>query len=208
MEKKGTPRYIKIAIDIAHRIYNNEFKVGEKLRGRSTLSSKYNVSPETIRRSVSLLQDMDAVEVSEKSGIYVKSAENAYLFIQRFNAKNNVKQIRQKIKELQKEKLSIEKELNKNLDMLLEYSIQFDTESLKDSYEIKVAENSNIIDKTIADTQFWKFTNATIISVKRGEKMYISPGPYFTFTAEDIINFICSEDNVSKVKSYIEDSVN
>ncbi len=31
MENIDTPKYIKIAIDIAQRIYNNEFKVGEKL---------------------------------------------------------------------------------------------------------------------------------------------------------------------------------
>ncbi len=104
MENTDTPKYIKIAIDIAQKIYNNEFKVGEKVRGRSTLSSKYNVSPETIRRAVSLLKDMQVVEVTEKSGIYIKSVENAYLFIHRFNAKNNVKELRQKIKSLQKEK--------------------------------------------------------------------------------------------------------
>ncbi len=98
MENIDTPKYIKIAIDIAQRIYNNEFKVGEKVRGRSTLSSKYNVSPETIRRAVSLLKDMQVVEVTEKSGIYIKSVENAYLFIHRFNAKNNVKELRTKNK--------------------------------------------------------------------------------------------------------------
>ncbi len=37
MENTDTPKYIKIAIDIAQKIYNNEFKVGEKVRGRSTL---------------------------------------------------------------------------------------------------------------------------------------------------------------------------
>jgi DNA-binding GntR family transcriptional regulator len=29
--KKETPRYIKIALDVAHRIYNNEFEIGAKL---------------------------------------------------------------------------------------------------------------------------------------------------------------------------------
>ena len=129
MENQDIPRYIKIAADIANKIYTGEFKVGDKLKGRSTLSSKYNVSPETIRRSVSLLQDMNIVEVSEKSGIYVKSVENAYAYLQKFNSKKDIKEIRQKIKELQNEKLKIEKEINKYIDMILEYSMK--TESLK-----------------------------------------------------------------------------
>ncbi len=207
MEKMETSRYMKIAIDIAHRICNNEFKIGDKLRGRSVLSSKYNVSPETIRRAVSLLRDMDVVQVFENSGIYINSIENAYLFIQKFNAKNNIHEIKQKIKELQKEKLKIEKEINKNIDMLLSYSTEIDTVSLKNAYEIKVNTNSHIIHKTVADTQFWKYTNATIISVKRNENVFISPGPNFIFEEEDIIKFICSKENIEKVKSYIQEKI-
>ncbi|NFE81906.1 GntR family transcriptional regulator [Clostridium sporogenes] len=208
MENTDTPKYMKIAIDIAQKIYNNEFKVGEKVRGRSTLSSKYNVSPETIRRAVSLLKDMHVVEVTEKSGIYIKSVENAYLFIHRFNAKNNVKELRQRIKSLQKEKNKIEKEIDKYMDLILENSIQFENINLEDAYEIVIYSNSYIVNKTISDTEFWKHTNGTIISVKRKDKMYISPGPYFRFEAGDIVRIICSEDDLNRAKNYIQQGIN
>lgn len=208
MENTDTPKYMKIAIDIAQKIYNNEFKVGEKLRGRSTLSSKYNVSPETIRRAVSLLKDMQVVEVTEKSGIYIKSVENAYLFIHRFNAKNNVKELRQKIKSLQKEKNKIEREIDKYMDLILENSIQFENINLEDAYEIVIYSNSYIVNKTISDTEFWKHTNGTIISVERKDKMYISPGPYFRFEAGDIVRIICSEDDLNRAKNYIQQGIN
>ncbi|EJE7234480.1 TPA: GntR family transcriptional regulator [Clostridium botulinum] len=208
MENTDTPKYMKIAIDIAQKIYNNEFKVGEKVRGRSTLSSKYNVSPETIRRAVSLLKDMQVVEVTEKSGIYIKSVENAYLFIHRFNAKNNVKELRQRIKSLQKEKNKIEKEIDKYMELILENSIQFENINLEDAYEIVIYSNSYIVNKTISDTEFWKHTNGTIISVKRKDKMYISPGPYFRFEAGDIVRIICSEDDLNRAKNYIQQGIN
>lgn len=207
MRNEDTPKYIKIAIDIAHKIYSKEFKVGQKVSGRSTLSSKYNVSPETIRRAIALLKEMDVVEVTEKSGIYIKSIENAYAFIQRFNAKNNVKELRQKIKYLQEEKFKIEKEINKYLDLILEYSIQFENINLKDSYEQVVSADSYVANKTISDTEFWKYTKATIISVKSNDKLYISPGPYFKFKEGDTIKFICDEENVKKVKDYIEKGI-
>lgn len=208
MENTDTPKYMKIAIDIAQKIYNNEFKVGEKVRGRSTLSSKYNVSPETIRRAVSLLKDMQVVEVTEKSGIYIKSVENAYLFIHRFNAKNNVKELRQKIKSLKKEKNKLEREIDKYMDLILENSIQFENINLEDAYEIVIYSNSYIVNKTISDTAFWKHTNGTIISVKRKDKMYISPGPYFRFEAGDIARIICSEDDLNRAKNYIQQGIN
>ena len=50
------PRYEQIAVDIASKVANGEYKIGAKLYGRSTLGGQYNVSPETIRRAMALLQ--------------------------------------------------------------------------------------------------------------------------------------------------------
>ena len=50
------PRYLTIAVDIATRIASGSILEGEK-PGRSILSTEYNVSPETIRRSAALLSD-------------------------------------------------------------------------------------------------------------------------------------------------------
>lgn len=201
--KKQIPRYIKIAVDIAHRIYNNEFEIGDKLRGRSTLSSEYNVSPETIRRSISLLKDMHVVDVFEKKGIYVKSKENALTFIKTFNTKKDINQLRKQLCELQNQKSLIEEEINKTLDLIIEYSVKFRNINSKDSYEIKISKNSPLLDKTIADTEFWKNTGSTITSIKRNEKLFISPGPYFVFKEADVICFVCNYTNVHKVESFV-----
>ena len=56
-------RYEKIALDIAYSILNEEWKVGDMIKGRSTLSGKYSVSPETIRRAIKLLEELMVVEV-------------------------------------------------------------------------------------------------------------------------------------------------
>ena len=56
MRKDSNPVYKNIALDIANKIINGEFKVGEKISGRSTLAGVYNVSPETIRRAIALLE--------------------------------------------------------------------------------------------------------------------------------------------------------
>ena len=65
------PRYEQIAVDLATKIAQNEYKVGTKLYGRSTLAGQYNVSPETIRRAVALLQSIGIVEVVAGRGIMV-----------------------------------------------------------------------------------------------------------------------------------------
>lgn len=191
-------------MDIAKRIHMGEIQVGEKVRGRSTLASQYSVSPETIRRSISLLSEMGVVRVYDKSGIFIESKEKAYLFIQQHKAKQNLHEIRQKIIQLQHRKFEIEKELNNYLDTLLEYSMGLERFSSKELHRVKIQPGSPIIGQTVASTQFWKHTNATILSVIRMEDEYISPGPDFMFTSEDILTVICAEENLSKVEEFLK----
>ena len=79
MENDALPQYMRIARSIAQRIADGELQEGEKLSGRSKLSSEYNVSPETIRKAVQVLQDRAVVHVREQSGVYVLSAAQARL---------------------------------------------------------------------------------------------------------------------------------
>lgn len=48
------PKYRQISLDIARKIINGDIKEGEKLYGRSELAALYNVSPETIRRAITV----------------------------------------------------------------------------------------------------------------------------------------------------------
>ncbi len=38
--------------------------------------------------------------------------------------------------------------------------------------------------------------------------MYISPGPHFRFKTGDIVRIICSEDDLNRAQSYIQQGVN
>ena len=89
MENEELPQYMRIAVSVAVRIADGQLAEGEKLSGRSKLSSEYQVSPETIRKSVQLLRDMQVVTVKEQSGVYVRSAENAKRYLQMVGGKSS-----------------------------------------------------------------------------------------------------------------------
>lgn len=201
--KKDIPRYVKISIDIAHRIYRGEFPEGYKLKGRSTLAAEYNVSPETIRRSMALLQDMNVVKVREKSGIYVISKTNAKHFIDKFNIKNNLNTLLSNIKELLAEKNKIENELANKLETLVQDTIYFRDMDVLNHHKETICPNSHLVDKSIDEINFWQNTKATIIAIIRNSKTILSPGPYFRFKEGDVVCFVSEEDNVYNVKKYI-----
>ena len=76
-----TSFYYSIAVDIAHRIGEEELSIGAKISGRTVLASQYQVSPETIRKAIALLREAGAVEVSRGKEIEVVSKEKAKLFL-------------------------------------------------------------------------------------------------------------------------------
>ncbi|MGL5574741.1 MAG: TrkA C-terminal domain-containing protein [Sarcina sp.] len=202
-KKTATPTYLKIAMDIASRIVNGGFYEGEKLSGRSTLVSIYNVSPETIRRSIALLRDMEVVEVLEKSGITIKSKDRACEFLTKFKAKNDFTNIQDEIYKLSNQKKEIQKELDKKIDNLIEFATQLRNVGTIVPYESIVQANSLMIGKNLGELNFWHSTGATIIGIRRGEKTFISPGPYFDIAEKDIIIYVGNESVVENVKNYI-----
>ncbi|SHJ86058.1 TrkA C-terminal domain-containing protein [Paramaledivibacter caminithermalis] len=204
MKKKyTTPKYIKIALDIAYRIHNGDLKEGSKVSGRSTLASKYNVSPETIRRSIALLKDMNVVEVTEKSGILIVSKKQAYQFIQNFNTKDNVSKLVNKTRKLIIQKKELEEHIEENITSIIEYSSQLRNIGLMYPFELKIPKNSHIIGKTIGNTSFWQNTKATILGIKRNDKLIISPGPYLDFREDDIILFVGTNEVLQNVENFI-----
>ena len=70
MENEELPQYMRIAGSVAGRIAEGQFAEGEKLSGRSKLSSEYQVSPETIRKAVQLLRE----KLDEKNVYYMNPA--------------------------------------------------------------------------------------------------------------------------------------
>lgn len=89
------PRYQQIAVDLAERIVENRYKVGEKIHARSTLASTYNASPETTRKAINVLVDLGIMEVRHGSGAFVASKEKqkiSYCNIKMYNPSKIQKQ--------------------------------------------------------------------------------------------------------------------
>ncbi|MTI69320.1 MAG: GntR family transcriptional regulator [Firmicutes bacterium] len=204
-KKKKTPKYEKIALDIAYRIYNGDFKEGEKVSGRSTLAGRYNVSPETIRRAMELLNEVGAVEIFNKKGIVIKSRRNANVYIKRHETRENILNLRKENEKLIKKRREIEQRIDENTEAIIEYSLQLRHIGLVYPYEVKINNNSNIIGKSINETRFWQNTKATIIGVSRGGDLLFSPGPDLHFKKGDTILFIGNKGSYERVRNFIED---
>lgn len=196
------PRYINIAIDIAERIVQDEFYENQKIKGRSTLSGDYNVSPETIRKALTLLAELDVVQVFPNSGVVIKAKKNAVDFLNKFSSKENLLAIRSRIKQLIYERNILNLEIDNNIDAILENFTQLKNIDFIKHYECFIKEGSYIIGKTVRELKFWEKTGATIIGVIRDNDILVSVGPEFIFLPNDVIIFVGNNDVKLQVQTF------
>lgn len=197
------PVYQKIAIDIANRIVAGDFAVGDKLYGRSSLASQYNVSPETIRRATILLSDMGIVKVTKGSGIIVESVDNSLKFIDKFKDIDSLTSLKKEITDLMIKKNEIEKSMDNVINELIDYSNRFNKSNPFVPFEFEIYAGLHIVGKAISEVKFWQHTGATIIAIRRNGKLILSPGPYTVFLENDVFIAIGDESTYYRTKKFL-----
>ena len=189
--KDGMPRYQQIALDIATQIVKQQYKVGDRIYARSSLASKYHVSPETARRAICLLADMDIVEAEKGSGVVILSVDNAARYLQQLTGVETMTSLRQ----------SIRQDLDNQL--LLAQAERFQHLNPFNPFEITVEVGSICEGKTLADVNFWQNTMATVIAISHNGELLISPGPHNRMQAGDIVYFVGDENAPSRVDRFL-----
>lgn len=197
------PVYKKIAIDIANKIVKGDIKEKDKISGRTVLSSMYNVSPETIRRAVSLLHESNVVSVTQGSGIEVLSISEAEKFINKNKDNEYLTSIRENIRSLLEKHRKLDEEIQKSFEEITDYVERFQNITPFTLIEVEINDKCKMLGKRIAETRFFQHTGATIVAFRRAGEIIISPGPDFVFLKGDIIVVTGIKDIYESVYNYI-----
>ena len=186
-------QYLQIALDIARRIAKGELPEGQRVYGRSVMASEYNVSPETIRRALRLLSDMKVVEVKPQSGVVVLSADSARRYIENFEESADVRILRQQLKDLMAEYADLSRRLSDTVAALMKSRETFAAaDEPFPNYEVPVPKDSPLIGRSIGELKFWQSTGGTIVAIRRGQTVILSPGPYAQLYGGDVIVLVGS----------------
>lgn len=204
MKKSASePIYKLIALDLAKKIISGKYCIGTKLSGRSMLSSQYNVSPETIRRAISLLKSENIVNVSRGKEIVITSADNCSAFLQQQENKSSSAFLYQKLNDTFKRKQSIDKELKDTLDDVISRLNYIRYSDLLNPLDIEITADSHVIGKAINQLDFWKHTKATIIAVIQNNIPIKSPNPELILQAGDILVIIGTGNFMEAVAKFV-----
>lgn len=201
---ESTAVYEKIALDIANRIVRRELAEGVRLSGRSVMSSEYGVSPETIRRAFSLLEEMEVVEVKHNRGVSVVSRDNAKKYITKYGKSNDNRKLLAQIRHVLNEREQVDKELFTLAKDLIEANDRFSASNPFPTYEYTLTDNSLAVGNTLGELQFWQKTGGTVIAIRRDGSILLSPGPDLVLNISDILIFVGTQDTLAKTKELLD----
>ncbi|WP_211748227.1 TrkA C-terminal domain-containing protein [Paenibacillus sp. Marseille-Q4541] len=207
MQEKEKAGYKSIALDIAQRIVSGEFKAQSKLSGRSLLAGQYHVSPETIRKAIGLLKEENIVSVSQGKEIIVLSEEKAHEYITKYNYLKSAYTLQQDLQTLLEEKKKIDTRFETLLHEIIEASDRLQNLKPYRPVEIKIKEDSHIVGNTIGNLLFWQNTGATIIALRRGTDVSISPGPHVVLRENDVLIAVGDEKMYERTDRFINQKV-
>ena len=195
-KQRSTPRYIKIAQDVCGKILTGEYPEGTLLKGRSILGAAYNVSPETVRKALNILEKEKVVSSKRGVGVFVDSVLHAQEFANKWKAETQIKDKYANLEKLLAEQKEITAKVNAAIDDMKDSFTYQTTEAIKFS-KVEIPQNSWINGKTVGDVYFYNYTEATIVAVIGADNITKqSVGPDFVLHAGDKIVFV-GKDNLT-----------
>lgn len=201
--QENLPRYVKIAHDICSKILSGEFKEDDIIKGRSLLASTYNVSPETIRKAITILANEGIVEVKQGVGIFVDSVIKAKQYADKWDAQSTIDEQYNKVTTLIEEANKLNIKLQEALNAMID-NFKYQTNETINFQKATIPQGCWLNNKTIGEVYFWNYTEATIVAVVSNGNIQTSPGPDYPLKEGDTL-ILVGKDEVSydRVLSFI-----
>ncbi|KYG91791.1 GntR family transcriptional regulator [Metasolibacillus sp. FSL H7-0170] len=198
------PRYQTIAEDIAAKIVEKKYIIGEKIYARSSLASQYGVSAETARRAIAVLQDLEIVEATKGSGVVITSYENAVKLIQRLEGVQTVRELQTALQQSIENQINDLVALQQTAKELINRTERFRSIDPFVPFQLEITSSCPYLSRNLSEINFWQNTHATIVAIRNNENLILSPGPYATLNTGNVIYFIGDDEAIVKVKDFLQ----
>ena len=197
------PVYSQIAYDIAVKIASGELKEKERFSGRTLLSSQYGVSSETIRRALRLLYDVGIVRIQQGIGVQVLSRSRAAEYVELYKSGRDLRKLKAHLRTLLAQRAAMDEQINETIERIIDLNDRFRHSDSLRTYEFVLEESNPITGRTIGSLTFRQTTGATIVAIRRGGEIMLSPGPSTVLEAGDVLVVACDISSVEKVSNFI-----
>ena len=160
------------------------------------------MSPETARKAIIVLVDLEIVKAKHGSGFYVASKEKAQDFVTQYQDVQTIAEIKEELLDSvakQKEELT---HFSSILDTLVEQTKRFDSFNPMNPYSLVLTEEAAYLEATISEMNFGK-TLRQRLSPSNTKKNFWSHGPYAKISLNDTLYFVGhDESTLQRVQNF------
>ncbi|MEG2174251.1 MAG: TrkA C-terminal domain-containing protein [Oscillospiraceae bacterium] len=204
MKNSSTPPvYSRIAYDIAVKIASGEIKENDRFSGRSLMSSQYGVSPETIRRALRLLCDMDIVEVRKNVGVIAISCSHAIEYVEQYKSGRDLRSMKGELQEILAQRAALDVRLVDTIEQLSDMVDRFRHSDVLRTYEFTLTDHCHAVGQSIEALRFRQSTGGTVVAVRRNGEVLLSPGPQLVLEADDVLVVACDLSHLARVSEFV-----
>ncbi|MGT2884777.1 TrkA C-terminal domain-containing protein [Streptococcus ferus] len=197
-------KYQKIAVEVAKRIANGEYEVGEKLKSRTILATQFNVSAETARKGLNILADMKILTLKHGSGAIVLSQEKAIEFLENYEITHSISVVKEHIRDrISKQEQGLA-QLSELINEFLLQSQLVSRHSPLTPYELILTKDTEHLGKSISDLNIWHNTGATVIAIEHDGELILSPSPYTIIEKGDHLFFVGDNLAHSRMEKFFQ----
>lgn len=197
------PIYSQVAFDIASKIVAGDLKEGARFSGRSLMGSQYGVSPETIRRAIGHLNDLGIVAIKNNSGSTVLSQKRAREYVEQYQANLDLLALKAKLRDMVAQRDTLNLEINKTMEQIVDLLERFRSSDRVRTYEFPIQAECEAAGSTIGAFQFRQRTGATIVAIRKGETLQLSPGPETELREGDVLVIACELSQIDQVSQLL-----
>jgi K+/H+ antiporter YhaU regulatory subunit KhtT len=193
--RRRTAKYITIAVDIATCIARGQYRVGQKILGRSSLAGRYGVSPETIRRALAILAERNIVKLQPGVGVIVCSQFAAENYLAEYGEHQILEDIQKKLHSYLEERRKLDQKISQLTEDLLDYTFKMATRFQR-IHEFRVEAESPLIGKSLKEADFRTRVGGTILSILRHGSEIVSPNADTIIEKDDVLTVIAPEEAI------------
>ena len=198
-----TPVYSKVAYDIAVKISAGELREGQRFTGRSLMGSQYGVSSETIRRAMRHLSDLGIISVQPNAGSTVLSRKRAVEYVEQYQSGKDLRAMKARLHEMLQRRDQLNQEISDTFWQIIDLGERFRRSDRLRTYEFSVAADTAAAGHSIGDLDFRRKTGATIVAVRKGEELLLSPGPATPLQGGDVVVVACELTQLVQVSDLL-----
>lgn len=193
--RRRTAKYITIAVDIVTCIARGQYRVGQKILGRSSLAGRYGVSPETIRRALAILAERNIVKLQPGVGVIVCSQFAAENYLAEYGEHQILEDIQKKLHSYLEERRKLDQKISQLTEDLLDYTFKMATRFQR-IHEFRVEAESPLIGKSLKEADFRTRVGGTILSILRHGSEIVSPNADTIIEKDDVLTVIAPEEAI------------